>query len=135
MAIGDETEQPAAQRPHQEGCRKQHGSVELLHHWIAVWEECRREVKRERRIGVEIIPFDEIADRADEDRLHTALDVVTVEMLATRIDRLIAHNRPPAGGLLSLWVKFRPAFRIASGAAAVHARCLLTRSLCRQDRA
>src|SRR2546421_11632735 len=104
MAIGDETEQPAAQRPHQEGCRKQHGSVELLHHWIAVWEECRREVKRERRIGVEIIPFDEIADRADEDGIQTSLDVVTLEMHATRINGFIVHNRPRAAGLVSRWV-------------------------------
>ena len=100
VAIRDETEQPTAQWPHQEGCRKQHGSVELLHHRIAVREECRREIERERRIGVEIIPLDEIADRADEDCPDPAFHIGDVEMSATSIYGLIGHSRPPAGGLL-----------------------------------
>src|SRR5438105_7493291 len=123
MAIGDETEQPAAQRPHQEGCRKQHGSVELLHHWIAVWEECRREVKRERRVGVEIIPFDEIADRAYEDRLDPALHVVDVEMIVNRRgNSMICHGRSPGCDLAKAANEdVSPPFRTGWGADAVRA--------------
>jgi hypothetical protein len=82
ITVGNEAEQPAAQRTHQERGGEQHGSIELLHHGIAVWKECGRKVQRERRIGVEIVPFDQIADRADEDRLDPAFDVEDIEMLA-----------------------------------------------------
>src|ERR1700722_8144559 len=79
--VGDIAEQPAAQRAHQEGRSEQHGGIELLHHRIAVWEEGRSEVQCERRIGVKVVPLDEIADRTDEDRLHPALDVMDIEMV------------------------------------------------------
>src|SRR6202020_2219531 len=79
--VGDIAEQPAAQRAHQEGRGEQHGGIELLHHRIAVWEEGRSEVQCERRIGVKVVPLDEIADRTDEDRLYPALDVMDIEMV------------------------------------------------------
>jgi hypothetical protein len=62
------------------------------------------EVQRERGIGVEVVPFDEVADRADEDRLDPALRVGKIEMSAGWIDGLVGHGRPPVGGLLSLWL-------------------------------
>src|SRR6202011_3518489 len=69
---------------HQEGRGEQHRRIELLYDGIAVRKECRREVKRERRVGVEIIPFDEIADRADEDRLDPAFHVGEINMVVNR---------------------------------------------------
>ena len=84
--VGEVAEQPAAERAHQEGRGEQHGGVELLHHGIAVREEGRREIQRERRIGVEIVPFDEIADRADEDRLDPPLDIGEVELIASGLE-------------------------------------------------
>src|ERR1700731_8798 len=79
--VGDIAEQPAALRAHQESCGEQHRGVELLHHRIAIWEKGGREVQRERRIGVKIVPLDKIADGADENRLHPALDVMDIEMV------------------------------------------------------
>ena len=77
--VGQVAEHPAAERPHQEAGREQHGGVELLRHGIAAREERAREIQRERRVGVEIEPLDEIADRADEDRLEAAAYVGKVE--------------------------------------------------------
>ncbi len=75
---------------------------ELLHHRVAVRKERRREVKRERRIGVEIIPFDEIADRADEDRLDPTLHVGEIEMISPRLHSLFCHIRSP--GMIQIQV-------------------------------
>jgi hypothetical protein len=86
IAVGDEAEQPAAERAHQECRREQHRGVELLHHGIAVRKERRRKIQRERGVGVEIVPFDEIADRADEDRLDPPLHVLDVEMIVGGLD-------------------------------------------------
>ncbi|MHC2257627.1 hypothetical protein ACVILK_007319 [Bradyrhizobium embrapense] len=91
VAVGNEAEQPAAERSHQEGGGEQHGGIELLHHRIAVREERRREIQCERRVGVEIVPFDEIADRTDEDRLDPPLDVMDVEMIARGLSGLFGH--------------------------------------------
>jgi hypothetical protein len=96
VAVRDVAEQPAAERPHQEGRCEQHSGVELLHHRVAVRKEGRREVERERRVGVEVIPFDEIADRADEDRLDPAFHVGDIDMIGPWLYGLICHVRPPA---------------------------------------
>jgi hypothetical protein len=82
--VGDVAEQPAAERPHQEGRGEQHGGVELLHHRVALRKERQREVERERGIRVKVVPLDEIADRADEDRLDPALHVGEVELFGDR---------------------------------------------------
>lgn len=100
-AVGDEAEQPAAERPHQEGGGEQHGGIELLHHRVAVGKERRREIQREGGVGVEIIPFDEIADRTDEDRLDPAFDVGEIEMIGHRLQGFrVSSVKPdlPAAG-------------------------------------
>src|SRR5262249_2473517 len=53
--------------------------VQLLHDRIALREELGREVKSECRIGVKIIPFDEISQRPDEDRLQPVAHVRDVD--------------------------------------------------------
>jgi hypothetical protein len=75
IAIGQMAEHPAAERAHQEARSKQQRRIELLHHLVAIREERLGEIQGERRIGVEIVPLDEIADRADEDRAQPALHV------------------------------------------------------------
>jgi hypothetical protein len=91
VAVGDVSEQPAAEGTHQEGRGEQHGGIELLHHRIAVRKECRREVQRKRRVGVEIIPFDEIADRTDEYRLDPAPHVGSIDVVACELHNLVCH--------------------------------------------
>src|SRR6185312_17275923 len=73
----------------------QYRGVELLHDRIAVREECRREIQRKRGVGVEIVPLDQIADRADEDRLEPPLHVLDVEMIVGGLDGGIGHDGPP----------------------------------------
>src|SRR4051794_7356949 len=79
--VGEIAEHPAAERPHDKTDRKQHRRVELLHHRIGVREEGGREIKREGRVGVEVVPLDQIADRADEDRLDAPPHVGKIEMV------------------------------------------------------
>src|SRR3954470_7759559 len=79
--IGQITEYPAAERPHQETRREKKRRIKLLHHGIGRWEEGAGEIKRESRVGVEIIPFNEIADRTDKDRLDAPPHVGKVEMV------------------------------------------------------
>jgi hypothetical protein len=80
MLIGEITEQPSAQWPYEKTRREQQRGVELLHHGIGVREEGSGEIERKRRIGVEVVPLDQIADRADEDRLDAAPHVGEVEV-------------------------------------------------------
>ena len=42
------------------------------------------EVQRERRVGVEVVPLDQVADRADEDRLQPAPHVGEIELVVDR---------------------------------------------------
>src|SRR6185295_18154078 len=68
---------------------------ELLHDRIALRKECRREIQRECGVGVEIVPLDQVADRADEDRLDAPLDIADVEMVGCRrLYDLIGHGLP-----------------------------------------
>ena len=82
--VGEIAEQPAAERAHQEGGGEQHGRIELLHDGIAVRKEGRCEIQRESGVGVEVVPFDEIAHRADEDRLDAFPGVVEMEFAVRR---------------------------------------------------
>ncbi len=84
IGVGEIAEQPAAERPHQEGGGKQHGRIELLNDGVGVREEGRREIQGEGGVGVEVVPFDEIAHRADEDRLDAFLGVVEMEFAVRR---------------------------------------------------
>ena len=66
--VGEVAEQPAADRPHDEAEREEDRGVELLDDRVAAGEERAGEIEREGRVGVEVVPLDEVADRADEDR-------------------------------------------------------------------
>jgi hypothetical protein len=56
------SEHPAAEWAHDKARRKQQGCVELLHDRIGIREELASEIEREGCVGVEIVPFDQIAD-------------------------------------------------------------------------
>ena len=75
VVIAQVAEQPATNRAHEETDREEDGGVQLLDDGIAAGEERRGEVQRERGIGIEIVPFDQVADRSDEDRPHPAADI------------------------------------------------------------
>ena len=63
VVIGEMAEQPAADRPDDEADREQDRGVQLLDDRIVAGKERRGEIQRERRVGVEVVPLDEIADR------------------------------------------------------------------------
>ena len=58
--------------------------VQLLDDRIAAGEERAGEIEREGGVGVEVVPLDEVADRADEDRLQPAPHVGDVESVLRR---------------------------------------------------
>jgi hypothetical protein len=64
------SEHPAAERTHQEAGREQQCCVELLYDRIGIRKEIAGEIKREGGVGVEVVPFDQIADRANENRFE-----------------------------------------------------------------
>ncbi len=67
MPVREVAEDQAADRPHEEGNGEQRGGRELLHDGVALREEGAGEIKRERRIGVDVIPFEQIAERGRQD--------------------------------------------------------------------
>jgi hypothetical protein len=77
-------EQPSPEWTHQEPGGEQDGGVQLLHNEILGGEEMRREIEREGGVGVKIVPFDEIADRTDEDRPEAPANVGAYEVLRCR---------------------------------------------------
>jgi hypothetical protein len=73
--------------------------IELLHDGVGVREEGRREIQREGGVGVEVVPFDEIAHRADEDRLDPPPGVVELDRVrvcradvSTLVEDALAHG-------------------------------------------
>ena len=78
VAVGDITENPAAQGAHDEARGKEQRRVELLHNRIAIGEECLGEIEGERGVGIKIVPLDQIAHRANENRLEPAPYVAQV---------------------------------------------------------
>jgi len=125
VAVGDETEQPAAERPHQERGGEQHGRVELLHHRVAVSEKtparskartpCRRRNHTTRR---------DCRPRADEDRLDPAFNIGKIEMIGHRPSGLDLSRPASSNEEGSLLADFSPPFQTAPEAVAVRARCL-----------
>ena len=91
VVVGEMAEQPAADRAHDEAEREQDGGVQLLHDRIVAGEERAGEIEREGRVGVEVVPLDQIADRADEDRLDAAAHVGEIEMLALTLCQSRCH--------------------------------------------
>ena len=62
IAIRQLTKQPAAERAHQERDGKKGGGFQVFHHRITRWEKAGGKENLEGGIGVEIIPFHQIAD-------------------------------------------------------------------------
>jgi hypothetical protein len=91
VTVGEEAEKPAAQRAHQEGRGEQHGRIELLDDRIIGREEGRREIQREGGVGIEVVPFDQIAHGADEDRLDAFLGIVEVKFAVRRRCERFSH--------------------------------------------
>src|SRR5262245_58378956 len=81
VVIREMTEQPAAKRPDQESDREQHRRVQLLDDRIAAWKKRGGEIQRKGRVGVEVVPLDEIADRTDENGFEAAANVRAVDGL------------------------------------------------------
>src|SRR5262249_16517410 len=98
--------------------------IELLNDRIGMGKEIAGEIEREGCVGVEVVPFDQIADRANEDRFEATSRVgVAVERCAKGLAwlRLIwfdarrsrlsfrwggpqtSWRRNPRGPQLSLW--------------------------------
>jgi hypothetical protein len=83
VRVREVAEQPAADGAHDEADGEQDSGVELLHDGVVAREERAREIQREGRVGIEIVPLDQVADRADEDGLHPALDVGDVQVVVS----------------------------------------------------
>src|SRR6185436_18733388 len=77
--IGKMAEQPAANRPDDEAKGKQNGRVQLLNDRISARKKRIREVEGKRGVSVEVVPLDEIANRAHEDRAQSTADIGEVE--------------------------------------------------------
>jgi len=75
MPVGQIAEQRAAERAHQKSGREDGSRRQLLRHWIGLRKECAGEIERKRRIGVDVVPFDQISHRADQHRSGAAANV------------------------------------------------------------
>jgi len=89
--LSEVAEQPSADGTHDETERKQDSCIQLLHHRIVAWKERAGEIERKRRIGVKIVPFDKVAGRTDEDRLHPAAHVSELKLFAAPDGRWQGH--------------------------------------------
>ncbi len=76
VAVGQIAEKQAADRPHEEGYGKERRGGQLLRHRIGLGEERAGEIERESRIGIDVIPFDEVAHRTGQDLPHLASGLV-----------------------------------------------------------
>src|SRR5262249_42024929 len=81
VVIGEMAEQPAADWAHDEAQSEQNRRVQLLDDRIGTGEERAREVERKRRVGVEVVPLDEVADGSNEDGLEPTLTIGAIEVL------------------------------------------------------
>src|SRR5437773_8482466 len=90
--VGQVSEQPAADRTHDEADRKQNGSIQLLDDGIVAWKKRSCKVERKCRVDIEVIPLDEIAHRADEDRLQAALNIGKPQTVIFDMDGSPSHN-------------------------------------------
>ncbi len=88
MPVGEIAEQRAAERAHEKCRGEEGGRRELLRERIGLRKEGAGEIERKRRIGVNIIPFDQIAGRADQDRFGPPADVGRIEAIGRRAARV-----------------------------------------------
>ena len=72
-------EEPPAYGPDDEAEREEDGGIQLLNDRVAARKERAGEEQRERGVGVEVVPLDEVANRADEDRFQPPADVGEIE--------------------------------------------------------
>ena len=80
------TEQPSANRPDDEAECEQDRGVQLLDDRIAAGKERAREIKGKGGVGVEVVPLDEVADRADENRFQPPADIREIERFVLRLN-------------------------------------------------
>src|SRR4051794_23401020 len=71
MRVGDPTEQPASERPHEEPNGENAGCGQQLAGLVSRRKERGREVDRGKGVSIEIIPLDQISGRGRHDRLDT----------------------------------------------------------------
>src|SRR5262245_8813047 len=84
------SEQPAADRPHDEADRKQDSGIELLGDGVISREKRICEIQRKRGVGVDVVPFDEIADGSDEDRLQPTAHITESKLVCRYCN--VAHS-------------------------------------------
>ena len=73
-------EEPAAERAYQEADGKEGRRIELLDDRVVRGKEGAGEIEGEGSEGIKIVPFDEIADGPDEDRLQPAAHIREIEL-------------------------------------------------------
>jgi hypothetical protein len=84
--IGKMTEQPSANRPDDEAECEQNRGVQLLNDRIAAWKERACEIKGKGRVRIKVVPLDEIANRADENRPYPSADICEIERFVSGVN-------------------------------------------------
>ena len=72
VAIRVDTHHPGADWAHQEAYGEDRGRAQQLRGLVLLGEEDRREIDRQDRISVPVLPFDQIAGRSADDALDPA---------------------------------------------------------------
>src|SRR5438128_5989294 len=85
--VGEMAEQPSPDRTHDETDREQDSRVQLLDDRIVAGEERGREIERECRIGIKVVPLDQVPDRTDEDRLEATAYIGELKMVVSTDSR------------------------------------------------
>ena len=75
VVIAEMAEEPSADRPGDEAEGEQERRVQLLDDGVVAGKEGAGEVERERGVGVEVVPLDEIPDRSDENGANAPADI------------------------------------------------------------
>src|SRR5579859_7811622 len=80
-------EQPAADRADQIGGREEGPGGDLLGGGVSLGKEGGREIEGEGRIAIDVEPFDQIADRTDENRSYAPARI------SANVDESLAHGK------------------------------------------
>jgi hypothetical protein len=78
VAIGIDAHEPGADRTHDEAHGEHWPPRSTVERWVVGGKEGRREIERESRIGVPVVPLDQIAGRAADDRLDATTTVQSI---------------------------------------------------------
>ena len=84
--IGKVAEQPATNRTNDEAESEQDRGVQLLNDRVGAWKERARKIQREGRVRIKVVPLDEIANRADENRSYPSADICEIERFVSRVN-------------------------------------------------